>query len=92
MVPAVAAFEDVTIARKITESTLLPKLTKLWVKTAVADSPTVMESVAASMDNECAVTADCAGGTATKVPNNPTTANLITLTTIPFNEISLVSD
>jgi hypothetical protein len=63
IVPALAALDDVTIARRTTESRLLPKLTKLCVNTAVADSPKVIESAAASIVNVCDVTAAVDGAT-----------------------------
>ena len=57
IVPALAAFDDVTIALNVTESSAsVLRLTNWCVRTAVADSPSVMESVAASIVNECEVT------------------------------------
>jgi hypothetical protein len=66
--PAVAALDEVTIARITTESCALPKLTNWCVSTAVAESPKTIESVAASIVNVCAATVAWDGKTES-IPN-----------------------
>ena len=65
--PAFAEFEEVLIAVIVTES-LTVVATKEWVRTAVADSPSVIESVAASIVSEFAITVE-EDGTTESIPN-----------------------
>jgi hypothetical protein len=61
------AFEDVLIAVIVTESFAFVA-TNEWVRTAVADSPSVIESVAASIVSEFAITVAEDGATES-IPN-----------------------
>jgi len=74
--PAVEAFDEVTVASSVTESIALPRLTKLWVRTAVAESPNVIESDDASIASVCDVTTALDG--TTERPPNPKAAIAVT--------------
>jgi len=71
IVPAVLAFDEVTIARRVTESIEL-RFTNECVRTAVAESPESPSidnvSVAESIVRVCETTVAC-DGMAEKVPN-----------------------
>ena len=76
--PAVAAFEEVTIASSLTAS-LADKATKLCCKTAVAESPESIVSVAASMVNVCDAIAAELGATFINEPAKADAKRIINL-------------
>jgi len=83
-------FEEVLIAVIVTES-LTFVATKEWVRTAVADSPSVIESVAASIVSEFAITV-AEDGTTESIPNpNEATATSATRLKVVFVDICFLS-
>jgi len=95
--PAVEAFEEVTMASSLTAS-LAARATKLCCKTAVAESPVSMESVAASIVNVCDAIAAELGAIlneeAIKVKANVKInlfEKLVLITTTPFHAFRLPS-
>jgi len=88
--PAFAEFEEVLIAVIVTESIVLVA-TKEWLRTAVADSPSVIESAAASIVSEFAITV-AEDGTAESIPNpNAATATSATRLNAVFVDIYFLS-
>jgi len=85
IVPAVDALDDVTTALRTTESKSDPRFTKLWVRTAVAVSPVLIESVAESIVSVCDVTAAWDGTT----ERNPKPIAAIVATAIRLKNVLL---